>query len=189
MTDDLTRCPDCGHRHAEDSLCLPDDYAGSPTPLDAPLSPAEAEECRRVAGGIDLDEIERLCQEATPGPWGRYGWRADGAPVLPTQGILESAPGLSIGSVTHTEPIARFSGYLLPVEANVEFTIHAREAVPALVARVRELEAALETIRRDYGKVCGDFLDCDHPACASSSGAWLTADQALRNERAPDPLP
>lgn len=48
----------------------------------------------------------------TPGPWNRFGhWE-------PRKGSLETAPSLSVGSVHHTEPICRVSGYLHDVEAN-----------------------------------------------------------------------
>ena len=41
------------------------------------------------------------------------------------------------------------------------------------------LQAALQEIRNSYGKVCSGFELCTHPACASSYGAWATADMAL----------
>jgi hypothetical protein len=43
----------------------------------------------------------------------------------------------------------------------------------------QRLRTALETIRRDYGRVCAEFELCDHVACASSVGAWFEADAAL----------
>jgi hypothetical protein len=86
-----------------------------------------------------LDEIEQRANAAMPGPWGRMG--SPGKPVVPTQGSMEAAPGLTIGSIGNTEPIARFSGYLMPLEANVEFCIHAREDVPWLIGEVKRLRA------------------------------------------------
>ena len=59
-----------------------------------------------------LAELKALEAAMTAGPWGLYGPLAEGT--------MEAAPGQSIGSVTHTEPIARFSGYLLPAEANAQ---------------------------------------------------------------------
>jgi hypothetical protein len=44
------------------------------------------------------------------------------------------------------------------------------------------LRAALETIRRDYGKVCTEYELCTHPACESSAGAWFEADRALHDD-------
>mgnify|MGYP006383570919 FL=1 len=40
--------------------------------------------------------------------------------------------------------------------------------------------AALEEIHINYGKVCTKFELCEHPACASSYGAWAVADEVLR---------
>jgi hypothetical protein len=40
--------------------------------------------------------------------------------------------------------------------------------------------AALREIRQQYGKVCANYELCEHPACASSYGAWAVADKALR---------
>jgi hypothetical protein len=48
------------------------------------------------------------------------------------------------------------------------------------------LREALMTIREKYGKVCEDYEVCVHDACASSYGAWATADAALR-AATPDP--
>jgi hypothetical protein len=43
------------------------------------------------------------------------------------------------------------------------------------------LRSALVQILRDYGKVCPGFEMCTHASCASSYGAWATADQALKD--------
>lgn len=67
------------------------------------------------------------------GMWGRYGSVG--------QGTLESAPGLCIGSVGHTEPIARFSGYLMDPETNADGVIALRNASPALLAVVAAARA------------------------------------------------
>jgi hypothetical protein len=42
------------------------------------------------------------------------------------------------------------------------------------------LRSALVKILRDYGKVCPGYEMCTHASCASSYGAWATADQALK---------
>jgi hypothetical protein len=114
------------------------------------------------------EEIKTRCEKATPGPWDRYGdYRF---PIKPQQGSLEAAPGLSIGSVTHTEPIARFSGYLMPVEENADFCIHARTDIPLLLK-------ALEIGYNDLG-----------PDGISRSGQeaidyWIeAAEELMRNE-------
>ena len=45
--------------------------------------------------------------------------------------------------------------------------------------QIGELRTALETIRRNYGKVCENYELCRHVACDSSVGAWMEADAAL----------
>ena len=54
------------------------------------------------------------------------------------------------------------------------------DRVKALEAENARLRAALQTIRDNYGQVCEEFEICQHPACASSCGAWLLADDALK---------
>lgn len=85
----------------------------------------------------ELATIQARADAAAPGPWGRYGWSSVDGVVRPMQGAFEAAPGLSIGSFEHTEPIARFSGYLHPLEANVEFVIHPRKDIEDLLAEVK----------------------------------------------------
>lgn len=105
-----------------------------------------------MSAPVDLEELARRLEAATPGPWGRYGSSIDpltgrDGPPRPSKGSLEAAPGLSIGSVQHTEPLARFSGYLLPVEANADLVVAAVNALPALLAEVRALRDDAEELR------------------------------------------
>lgn len=51
--------------------------------------------------------------------------------------------------------------------------------VAALRQRIAALEAALQTIRDQYGQVCDGYELCRHRACQSSHGAWEVADAAL----------
>jgi hypothetical protein len=90
---------------------------------------------------LDLAALWALHEAATPDRWGRYG------SAEPTQGAFEAAPGLTIGSNRHTEPIARFSGYLLPVEANADCAAAARNALPALLRRLAAAEAELARLK------------------------------------------
>lgn len=76
-----------------------------------------------------LDELERLAAQATPGPWS-----------------CKSVPGL--GGGRHNRPHIFADGVCLPVaslsvikgEEDAAFIVAARNAVPELAARVRELE-------------------------------------------------
>jgi len=86
----------------------------------------------------DATEIMRYCEEAVEGPWGYYGSE------VATQGAWEAAPGLSVGSVKHTEPIARFSGYLMDPRCNADFAIQARTDLPLVIETAVELRRALK---------------------------------------------
>lgn len=67
-----------------------------------------------------LDEWERLANAATPGPWAFDGLR-----------------GVYVNQVAPMRAVVQ-----LPVGApDCEFIAAARTAIPALIARVRELEA------------------------------------------------
>jgi hypothetical protein len=89
---------------------------------------------------LDLEAIRQRCEAATGPRWFR---------TEPKQGSLEAAPGVSIFSETHTEPLARISGYLLPVEANAEFIIHARTDLPALCAELTATRAEVERLKTE----------------------------------------
>jgi hypothetical protein len=88
---------------------------------------------------MNLDEIERRANAATPGPWGfsRYEQRylLDEA----TDVVGEVAPGETGAAIT---VFAVASGAL----EDAAFIASARTDVPALIARVRELEAAQPTL-------------------------------------------
>ncbi len=85
---------------------------------------------------LDLDAIEARASAATPGPW---EWRRDdlGAPVsgIPsgTHAVLR-AEGCCDACYNYPHVWGR--------DVDREFVAAAREDVPALVARIRELEAA-----------------------------------------------
>jgi hypothetical protein len=57
-----------------------------------------------------------------------------------------------------------------------------REALAArkkLEIELTRYKHALERIKKDEGKVCDNFMECNHRACNSSYSAWAIADEAL----------
>jgi hypothetical protein len=105
---------------------------------------------------LDLDAIGKACDEASPGPWEveRAGYEGD-----------------AISSITQS-PNARRGivggdGGCICSDADGHFIANARSWVPALVARVRELEEQLAA------------MEDEHRCC---SGAVLVAQ---RKERGP----
>lgn len=53
---------------------------------------------------------------------------------------MEAAPGITLGSHDHTEPLCRVSGYLRPVVENAKLIAIAPLEIPRLVRRVRQME-------------------------------------------------
>lgn len=90
-----------------------------------------------MTSDLDLDAIEARANAATEGPWDSY--------TVPGTGRIA---GYVAVAISDTEmQIARFEGGFF----DAEFIAHARTDVPALVARVRELEAAVERVRALVG--------------------------------------
>jgi hypothetical protein len=93
-------------------------------PSDAPPEPPSATDAAEAFAGY-LDELERLCNAATPGPWTSH------------QGSIWSASSrnpicdIDAGSPDEYDPDACF------IEA-------ARHALPKMIATVRELQSQLE---------------------------------------------
>jgi hypothetical protein len=85
---------------------------------------------------MDLDAIEQRANAATEGPWASeaHHHRISGKPVLFEVHPVAELEGNGDGGVT--------------TAADAEFIAHARTDVPALVARVRELEADLGAATR-----------------------------------------
>ena len=100
---------------------------------------------------VNLDEIKGRCRAATPGPW---GWQ--GTILRQERHYGDALLELTIQFICPNVPI---------LEANCEFVAHAREDVPALVAEVERLRAALREIRDNHAyphiqkAICEEALD------------------------------
>ena len=84
--------------------------------------------------------LRELRKKVTPGLWGRFGYWKQNVPPQPIKGALEAAPGLSIGSTRHIEPVARFNGYGMDVEANADYVTVLVNHIDDLLNDLDELE-------------------------------------------------
>jgi hypothetical protein len=89
---------------------------------------------------MNLDEIEARANAATPGPWGFSRYEQRYLLDETTDVVGEVAPGETGAAIT---VFAVASGAL----EDAAFIAAARADVPALVARVRELEAECERLK------------------------------------------
>lgn len=140
---------------------------------------------------LDLAAIEARCNAATPGPW-RVGY-ATGRCTLPhVHGVGDCDYRVSwwdeeqLHDITRDAPVGAPYDDAVKVcgnynvesggvvhECDAAFIAHAREDIPALLARVRELEARLAALR-----------DSSRDAMDSHSEAARDAiDEATRAER------
>jgi hypothetical protein len=95
-------------------------------PSDAPPPALSTTAAEALAGY--LDELERICEAATPGPWTRDE-HGDGLIAPGHHPVAEAWGGAS-----------RFD--------NARFIEAARHALPKLIAKVRELRAELELVHQ-----------------------------------------
>ncbi|MCT9017121.1 hypothetical protein N6G05_26580 [Cupriavidus gilardii] len=82
-------------------------------------------------GELNLDELERLAKAATPGPW--EWWTSNSFLRL-------SGPDGRDGGVLYACNIRNEYATVVVSEADRRFIAEARTALPALIARIRELE-------------------------------------------------
>lgn len=89
-----------------------------------------------------LSEIQERLAKSSSAPWGIMldGPRGDGKPWT---AYREAAPGLTIGSPDHTEPVARVSGYLRSAEANAALIANAPADLQFLLADNERLRAEI----------------------------------------------
>jgi hypothetical protein len=93
-----------------------------------------------------LDAIEARVKAATPGPWRQVEEEEDEPALNGERGIVSLAPGVPLGGLI-IGTLYTDDGLLLAMtDSNADFIARAREDVPALLACVRALGEALETI-------------------------------------------
>lgn len=128
----------------------------------------------------ELRAIEERAEKATPPPWRPTFW-ANGTNMV----MHPELPGVAIASFTNTFIPA--NGFhdddLDQMAANADFTWHAREDIPKLIAEIRRLQNLLATPARiiPISDGCTGFID---PAAnwASGNHPWPTA---LRSGKLP----
>lgn len=113
-----------------------------------------------------LAEIAAREAAATPGPWGSHR-DLDGVYTVEANPRVSLAEGMAHDGVVAT---------VHPVDgdqeayANVRFIAHAREDVPALLARIAELETALAAAGRSLSSF---IFDSDDPGVDALGAQWL----------------
>lgn len=96
---------------------------------------------------LDLDAIEARANRATPGPWdaiGPYEVHVLAACDCEPEGACGDCEDGGFAVCSFNEHMRERAF------ANFEFIAHARTDIPALIARVRELEAEVERMRPWY---------------------------------------
>lgn len=96
----------------------------------------------------DLARLEGLLANATPAPWGREDFtplESDYSKIGHCNVIL-APDGMSIVADLMKDP-------------DIELVLAMHEALPALLARVRELSEALEPFAREAATFCTDLPD------------------------------
>ena len=108
---------------------------------------------------LDLDGIEARCEAATPGPWTmRDGW-----------GFTDESMRCERVAGAEQTTVLRASERTSCLEGrreDFEFIARARTDIPALIARVRELEKALDAVILITGQTLYEarhLLDKDQP--------------------------
>jgi hypothetical protein len=102
-----------------------------------------------VSTELDLDELERLAAAATPGEWS-YDWGA----------VWAAAQGG--GRMVLLDMRSYNDDRFEEAPHDGAFIAAARTAVPALIARVRELEAAVAAVLPVAYQFHGLFVVCRH---------------------------
>ncbi len=99
---------------------------------------------------LDLAELRRLHEAATPGPWDERGDENDreSSSYVVSEAYVDEEPGIC-GDCNKHWPLVR---------ADAELIVAARNALPALLARAEVYEAAKALIYCTDGDSVGDAL-------------------------------
>ncbi|AZS12364.1 hypothetical protein SEA_KENNA_88 [Gordonia phage Kenna] len=123
---------------------------------------------------LDLDAIEARARAATPGPWEFHDEDIHRNPWVTRKIVRDNEPYhelnvLKVRMARH----ARDECCWPPTSTDAEFIAHARTDVPALVSRVRELEAFVAGIRAET--TFAGHGQCDPGDCSMLSDVvdWL----------------
>lgn len=123
-------------------------------------------------GELNLDELERLAKAATPGPW--EWWTSNSFLRL-------SGPDGRDGGVLYACNIRNEYATVVVSEADRRFIAEARTALPALIARIRELEQALQGCV-DAMLHNGVPVDPEHPERVALVAAQAAIDAARKEK-------
>ena len=102
---------------------------------------------------IDLDELERLANAATPGPW-----RVESEVVRDSMGLFWPISSIEGTEDNVTENVTT---------GDAAYIVAACNAVPELIAKVRELERQRDWLASQHAKAC---LDAANDACVWNTG-------------------
>lgn len=101
-------------------------------------SPPEGKRMSQITAEV-LAELERMEKAASPGPWHAFGRAEDGKMPIVEFGHPDNPTG-DYGGFLYGS-----TGYSPLPEENAALIAAMRNALPALIARIRELEALLTT--------------------------------------------
>lgn len=96
--------------------------------------------------GLDLEAIEKRARAATPGPWGDDDGHVFSEPMQAV--TIEWCATPNHGSKRPPDAsVADCSQQYKNFEADSEFIAHARQDIPALISRIRELEGEIARLK------------------------------------------
>lgn len=126
----------------------------------------------------ELDRLEALAAKATAAPWGQRLYHSTVVYSAAIKRDLDDEEGATVCEAGFYGQPDKSDAKYLQCDADAEFIAESRTAIPALVARVRELEALCARMQRRGSPwcVCGGCKapsaeTCDACEEATSEGA------------------